>query len=112
MITELPPGTPFVVRERGGFKLWRVAASGDAYAGVHRHLVAGDVVHRCVWKSHERLESRATYTLKDGDAEWFDTGGQQVALDRTPGPTGFYRTGTNIFVNRFTRGPQWLREAR
>lgn len=110
MITDLQPGTPFVVMERGGFRLWIVSSDRPgAYAGVRHLLQAGEVVHRCVWKG-DRLESRASYTLRPGDAVWVDTGIPAHDFTRPPSRvTGYALSGGTIHVNRFDGGPAWLR---
>jgi len=78
MITTLPIGTPIVMREGGGYKLWQVADKG--YTGLHvpgthkgRRLGPGDTIHFVVWKG-DRIESRKQYTLRAGDVSWVNSG--------------------------------------
>jgi hypothetical protein len=106
MVTNLPAGTVVVFRSGGGLALWRVIEHPTnparlAYSTVNEHLQPGTVIHRCVWKK-DRLESRQTYILKPGDAEWIPVG------------PAMFSTGRRVYRNVFVGGmvPRWLREAR
>jgi hypothetical protein len=112
MVTTIAPGSVFVVREHGGYRAYVVCEGGKTYTGVRRALQPGEVVHRAVWKLGSRLESRQSYVLKSGDAAWVDTGIESIDFSKPPHPMlGHTAKGPNIWKNRFTGGPPWLREA-
>lgn len=111
MITTLPAGSVFVVRERGSYRAWCLTSDGRHYTGVNTPLKAGDTVTLAVWK-RSHLEPRKSYVLKEGDAVWIDTGLKALDLSTPPDRlTGHRELATTIWKNHFVSGPKWLREA-
>ena len=114
MKTNLDVGAIVVIRDGGRFLLWQVCdsvAGGKAITTVDRALAAGETVYRGVWKG-ETLEARECHVLRDGDAVWLDTGTNPFDSTKPPTSFGFQVDKTRtIHVNRFERGPVWLRKA-
>lgn len=111
MLTDLPAGTVFVQRFKGRDELWEVIENGPdrlkMCAGRVRQLKPGDVIHRGVWVGPDRdtLESRGTYTLKEGDVEWTKQATLVIGGVASMPIEGDYR---NVFAATV---PAWLRGA-
>ena len=71
MTTDIPNGAYFRFRYRGQYDYGKV--KGHLYSLLlHDDIPVGSQVHNAVWKGHNRLESRGTYTHKGkrkGDRE-------------------------------------------
>lgn len=120
MKTNLDVGAAVVVRAGGKFvlhEICEVAVVGraglfqKALTTVQHALQTGDPVWRVVWKDDDTLEAREAYVLRHGDAVWLDTGFHPFDLTKPP-TVGYQVDKTRtIHVNRFERGPMWLRKA-